>query len=385
MQQAQSSSSAPPSSASTHTLTSSSSSKGTLSWKINNFTAVGKKNGEWMESLPVATGKYNWVLRLFPAGINEDNKTYVSCYLRVSDMSAAVSDELSVKFVLYAYVNGDTEPLVRLKTNQRYDKKHLDWGYPQCISLEVLKRALESSKDDSLQFECEFEVFHDWKTTEMHGDSDPKKIPIPASTIGTDLYKLLSMNSDESFSDVTFVVNSTKFTAHKNILSARCKVFSTMFKSGMLESSRGGIEIDIEDTDERTFKEMLHFIYTGECDNVVLQEKVVDLLALADRYDLPCLKLMCEDVMLQRLTGENAGETLAFADTFHSFQLKKCIMEYIVENFFQVIATEGFKNLCIKMPLLVAEVHDAVAANAGTKKTLGTEKGKKTLPAKRKR
>jgi len=161
-----------------------------------------------------------------------------------------------------------------------------------------------------------------------------------------------------------------------------------MFKSGMLESKRGeNVEIDIEDTDEPTFKEMLRFIYTGECDKTTLQDKAVELLALADRYDLQCLKLMCEDVMLQRLTVENAGETLAFADTYHSCQLKKCIMEYIVENFFQAIATDSFKNLCIKMPLLVAEVHDAVAANAGTKKTPpSTEKNnKKPLPHKRKR
>lgn len=34
-----------------------------------------------------------------------------------------------------------------------------------------------------------------------------------------DIYKLLTMSAEDSFADVTFVVNTTKFPAHKNILT----------------------------------------------------------------------------------------------------------------------------------------------------------------------
>lgn len=321
-----------------------------------------------MESLPVAAGKNKWVLRLFPAGMSEENKVHLSCYLRVSDMNVLLNDEVSAKFTLRIHTTGAAEPFVKLKTSQLFDKRHLDWGWPQCVSLEAVKRALENSKDDSIHLECEFEIFHDWKTTEAQGEPGPKKICLPTSTISADLSTLLSMSAEDSFSDVTFIVNKTAFPAHKNILSARCKVFSKMFKSGMIESTEEGVTIDIEDTDEVTFKAMLHFIYTGECYKVTLQNKTEELLALADRYDLQCLKLMCEDVMLQRLKVDNAGEILALSDTYHSCQLKQCVLDYIVENFFQVLATDGFKDLCLKFPALVAEVHDAVAVNAGTKK-----------------
>jgi len=344
-----------------HTLTSSTTSKGVISWKINHFSAINKKNGEWIESVPVQAGKYKWVLRLFPAGMNEENKGFLSCYLRVADVNTLVADEVSVKFVLSVIANGDS--LMRLKTNQVFDRRHVDWGWPQCISLESVRRAME--KDDNLLLETEFEVFHDWKTTEIQGATCSRKIELPTSNLVDDMDRLL-MSDNDSFSDVTFVVNKKHFSAHKNILSARSRVFCTMFKSGMRESK--DTVIPIEDTDEVTFREMLKFIYCGQCDQSILQDKTVEVLAIADRYDIQCLKLMCEDVLLQRLTVENAADTLSLADTYHSCQLKKFVVDFMVENFFQVLATEGFKDLCIKMPLLVSEVHEAVAINVGTKK-----------------
>jgi len=269
---------------------------------------------------------------------------------------------VSVKFGFSVIANGDS--LMRLKTHQVFDRRHVDWGWPQCISLESVRRAME--KDDNLLLETEFEVFHDWKTTEIQGATCSKKIELPTSNLVDDMDRLLTMSDDDSFSDVTFVVNNKQFSAHKNILSARSRVFCTMFKSGMRESKDQ--VIPIEDTEEVTFKEMLRFIYSGQCDPSILQDKTVDVLAIADRFDVPCLKLMCEDILLQRLTVDNASDTLLLADTYHSCQLKKFVVDFMVENFFQVLATDSFKDLCIKMPPLVSEVHEAVAINVGTKK-----------------
>lgn len=69
--------------------------------------------------------------------MSEENKGYLSCYLRVSgiihfmqlwwkysnyysDMNA--NDEASAKFVLWVYTSNNVEPLIRLKTNQLFDK-----------------------------------------------------------------------------------------------------------------------------------------------------------------------------------------------------------------------------------------------------------------------
>ena len=64
---------------------------------------------------------------------------------------------------------------------------------------------------------------------------------------------------------VDFVLRTSKgsrvFPVHKAILASRSNVFRTMFVSNMVEASAG--EAVIEDLDEETLEEMIHFLYTG--------------------------------------------------------------------------------------------------------------------------
>ncbi len=92
----------------------------------------------------------------------------------------------------------------------------MDWGWPQCISLESVRRAME--KDDNLLLETEFEVFLVWEYKEIQGATCSRKIELPTSNLVDDMDRLL-MSDNDSFSDVTFVVNKKHFSAHKNILS----------------------------------------------------------------------------------------------------------------------------------------------------------------------
>ena len=77
--------------------------------------------------------------------------------------------------------------------------------------------------------------------------------------------------------------------AHRFILSARSPVFAAMFTSDMLESKTGRVEI--KNVDVNLFKHFLKFIYTGKLET---SARNLDLLALADKYEIETLRELCQ-------------------------------------------------------------------------------------------
>merc|ERR1712126_342355 len=63
-------------------------------------------------------------------------------------------------------------------------------------------------------------------------------------------------------SDCQIVCGEKSFNCHKNILSLRSEVFSTMFTSGLKEDEQATVEI--KDFDPEIVEQMLEYIYTGE-------------------------------------------------------------------------------------------------------------------------
>lgn len=63
-------------------------------------------------------------------------------------------------------------------------------------------------------------------------------------------------------SDVVFVVNSTRFSAHRVILAARCTYFKVLLFGEMMEA-HSGAEIPVYDTTSDAFHALLEYIYSG--------------------------------------------------------------------------------------------------------------------------
>ena len=80
----------------------------------------------------------------------------------------------------------------------------------------------------------------------------------PTKVLMEDISKL--MNEDDT-ADFTLKTKTKSFRIHKLIFGARSSVFQAMFQSNMAEALAG--EATIEDLDEDTVEEMIHFIYTG--------------------------------------------------------------------------------------------------------------------------
>ena len=92
---------------------------------------------------------------------------------------------------------------------------------------------------------------------------------------------------DESTADmkITYGEKDDKkiFNVHKSFFCARSPVLRAAIESDMLEGRTK--EIYIEEVDEKTLREMINYIYTGEFTGAELN--VQRVAWLADKYDLP--------------------------------------------------------------------------------------------------
>ncbi|KAM0921762.1 hypothetical protein ACQ4PT_006692 [Festuca glaucescens] len=127
--------------------------------------------------------------------------------------------------------------------------------------------------------------------------------------------------------------------------------------------------VEVKDMDAAVFKALLGFIYTDmvlEFDEKHEDKEAVSttvmaqyLLAMADRYGIERLKLVCEGKLIGGINVDTVAATLALAE-LHGYELlkAKCI-DFIVRSpavLDAVLATEGYKNLEASCPSVLTDL-----------------------------
>lgn len=92
-------------------------------------------------------------------------------------------------------------------------------------------------------------------------------------------------------------------------------------------------------------KALLHFIYkdtlvedeelsvsSSSCMSTISDTLVAKLLAAADKYNLPRLRLMCESVLCKDISVNSVAKILALADHYHAMDLKSVCLKFAAEN-----------------------------------------------------
>jgi hypothetical protein len=82
-------------------------------------------------------------------------------------------------------------------------------------------------------------------------------------------------------------------------------------------------------------QELLLFMYSGRVQN--LAHMALDLLAAADRFQLPGLKEMADQVLRLNLGTDSVCRILVFADMHNARELKQDAIRFIAQNSSQVI------------------------------------------------
>ena len=110
---------------------------------------------------------------------------------------------------------------------------------------------------------------------------------------------------------------------------------------------------------------MMEYLYTGRIQHFN-PSVALDLLGLAECYNLEGLKQLCENTLIHNVDTDNLCALLIDAHRFSATELKKYCMGYLLKNFNDVNKTKGFEAL-EKFPNLLMEVLKQVATNVDYK------------------
>ncbi|KAK1606491.1 hypothetical protein QYE76_030164 [Lolium multiflorum] len=287
-------------------------------------------------------GGHPWRIKCYPRGHDKADKgEYISLFLQFMGKSKGVK-AISEAFVV------DKEGVPFSPLPRRFMKVYAPapglycWGWPKFAK----RRDLEY-------------VVNGWITI-VYGVIVLRGEPLPggpSSGIANDLGHLLD-SADGS--DVSFIVDGKTFPAHRAVLAARSPVFKAELFGSMAESTMS--HITLQDIDPAAFKVFLRFIYTDTLprDDELKEETYKHLLAVADRYVLDGLKLLCAQKLWDNVTTDTVAATLCHAETYSCLDLKnKCIAFFAKEkNFREAVLTDGFVELVHKFPSIIAELRE---------------------------
>lgn len=181
-------------------------------------------------------------------------------------------------------------------------------------------------------------------------EPETKKIEIPKSPMHDRMIEFLK---NETFADVTLKIDGVELKAHKIILAAMSPVFSVMFENTMMREARENYVI-IEDINIDVAQQMLEYIYSNERPTK-LDEFLIELMAVAQKYQMERLKAMCQESIANKLSTSNAINILAHADFYEAKELKKRVINFI-KSHKHLQTSQDFRELEETNPKLFIEV-----------------------------
>ncbi|CAM9517986.1 unnamed protein product [Laminaria digitata] len=141
--------------------------------------------------------------------------------------------------------------------------------------------------------------------------------------------------------DVTLRVEGEEFRAHKAVLACSRTFLGALMVSGMREMEQD--EIELKDISAREFKILLDYMYNKPIS--VPSSQVVDLLSLANRYQVEGLKAQMCNALSTYLDHDNACSVFAAADSYQCQGLKMEAFSKIVQHFALTARSEGWAAL----------------------------------------
>ena len=320
-----------------------------FTWKIDNFAFKARvlKNGEFLESEPFSADgskDVQWQLLCFPKGDSRDLKGF-GCFVRILKFCGP-------KLMMEAnWGILDTNGTVMYKVRHRhtFTKFPDTQGSYNFVSQTSLME--KYVKEDNLTLNCKLI----YEVSNILLKAKVPRLDLPEEHIAQHLGQLFSSGR---MSDVTFVIGTQKFKAHKIVLSARSQVFSEMFE---INGQVSPIEsLKIEDCQPEVFEAMLCFIYTDEMEET--EEMAKKLLSVAKKYQVKLLQYKCEEVLLKKISTENCAEMLVLADMQGASILKNEALDYFRLHSGEIVKTVEWKILRHDQPRLAVETLESLAS-----------------------
>ncbi|XP_071033417.1 speckle-type POZ protein B-like [Parasteatoda tepidariorum] len=175
-------------------------------------------------------------------------------------------------------------------------------------------------------------------------------LDIPQLPLQKDLKKMLL---EREHTDLNLHAGKEMIPVHKCLLSARSPVFSAMFKRDMKENQTG--VVDIPDVESEVLRSFVEYLYTDIFSNTEF-EHVLNLLLVADKYQVNSLKERCSKILISKISTENIYEVISVADLVNQVALKQLALNYIKTNKMAIIQSPDWSDWVERNMKLAIEI-----------------------------
>lgn len=177
-------------------------------------------------------------------------------------------------------------------------------------------------------------------STEMDPQSLREELHLFQSTLLQDgLKELLNENK---LVDCFLKVGDRNIPCHRLILAACSPVFREIFFS---EDGKevGQNEVPLENLDPNTMEVIVNYMYSAEID--INDNNVQDILAVANRFQIPSVFTVCVNYLQKQLSMKNCLAIYRLGLMLNSTRLAMAARDYITDRFESIVKDEEFLEL----------------------------------------
>ena len=299
-----------------------------------------RKTKEMLESRIFILNETPFKIRVFPSGDVEESKNHVSVFLgneSNNDVSVAAEFEIC------------NSKKLRFKNTTVRAKG--DWGYTKCMEKEAVTEVLV---DGAFIVKVKVEMEH--KNYVVIGEAERNGESKTAAEIVT----IHTSNIFENMINTDFILTceGEQIPCHRHFLISASPVFARMMESGMKEREEGKTDVKCSFT---VGKELVRFIYTGNVQEDILMEHVVEILELGERLGMETLKMCAEDKMMKILDIENMIRFFVAGDYYRAKRIREKAKSLLKINLRAMKANPDWENeFGAKKELIMELVEDII-------------------------
>uniref|UniRef100_A0A914P770 BTB domain-containing protein n=1 Tax=Panagrolaimus davidi TaxID=227884 RepID=A0A914P770_9BILA len=147
-------------------------------------------------------------------------------------------------------------------------------------------------------------------------------------------------SQDPELFDIVFEIEGKKLYADKLILSISSSTFKSMLSDRWISKNDA---IKIETYKFNDFKELLSFIYSGECN--LTDENIFTMLDMSEFYQIEDLKELCDKFLSKMEFNLSCTfDMLETSNKYSMIQMKESIQNFIFQNFKTIFKSDEFFN-----------------------------------------
>ncbi|KAI6204579.1 hypothetical protein M3Y94_00691400 [Aphelenchoides besseyi] len=171
--------------------------------------------------------------------------------------------------------------------------------------------------------------------------------PLPIAHCTSFHSEIASFFNDPDFSDTEIHVDNRTFKVSRVIISAHSLVFRAMFTHASKERESGVVVI--ENFKAPLIEAMLSYMYKDHVMN--LKEIAIELLTVADFYQVHSLVKKCTDSILANLSIDNVFASLKVASELdHLNQFNDSVLKFAHDNYDKMCKLDQFDEFMTEHP-----------------------------------